>query len=115
MEKNIYNFKNKIYLNNNSLLLDITRELKQIITYINNNLITKKIEEIINKINFIINENKKNIDLIIKQNSSLHNQINNQFYESKINNNDNQKLKCENGIYIGQVVNWKREGKVFII
>ena len=93
MEKNTYNFKNKIYLNNNSLLLDITRELKQIITYTNNNLITKKIEEIINKINSIINENKKNIDLIIKQNSSLHNQINNQFYESKINNNDNQKKK----------------------
>ena len=49
MEKNTYNFKAKIYLNNNSLLLDITIELKQIITYTNNNLITKKIEEIINK------------------------------------------------------------------
>ena len=38
-------------------------------------------------------------------------QLNKKLNEIKINNNDNQELQCENGRYVGQVVNGLREGK----
>ena len=58
--------------------------------------------------NYIINENKKNIDLIRNDISS----ILKKFDELKINNTiNNQQLKRMNGKYIGQVVNGLAEGK----
>ena len=50
---------NRIYSNNNNLLLGIINDLQQIINNINDNLIIKRIGDIINKMNFIINDNKK--------------------------------------------------------
>ena len=56
----MYNLNNKIYSNNNNnLLLGIINDLQQINNITNDNLIIKRIEDIINKMNFIINENKK--------------------------------------------------------
>ena len=112
MEKNIFNMNNKIYTNNYNLLFGIINDLQQVINNTKDNLIIKRIGDIITKINFIINENKKNTELIINQISLLQNQMNKKFDELKINNNiNNQELQCENGKYIGQVVNGKREGK----
>ena len=53
------NLNNKIYSNNNNLLLGIVNDLQQIINNTHDNLIIKRIGDIINKMNFIINDNKK--------------------------------------------------------
>ena len=53
------------YSNRNNILLSIINELKQINNISNDNIIIKRISDIIIKINFIINDNKKNTELII--------------------------------------------------
>ena len=112
MEKNIYNLNNKIYSNNNNLLLEIINDLQQVINNTKDNLIIKRINDIIIKMNFIIKENNKNTELIINHISLLQDQSIRKFDELKINNNfNNQELQCQNGKYIGQVMNGKREGK----
>ena len=55
--------------------------------------------------NNIINENKKNTDLIRNDISKLYDQIKMQFEALKINNINHQELINEHGKYIGQVVN----------
>ena len=65
MEQTIINMNNKIYSNNYNLLFGIINDLQQVINNTKDNLIIKRIGDIINKINFIINENKKNTELII--------------------------------------------------
>ena len=67
---------NKIYSNNNNLLLGIINDLQQIINTSHDNLIIKRIGDIIIKMNYIINENKKNTELIINHISSLKISIN---------------------------------------
>jgi hypothetical protein len=64
MEENIFNLNNKIYSNNNTILIEIVNDLQQIINNSKDNLIIRSLGNIINKMNFIINENKKNIELI---------------------------------------------------
>ena len=99
---------NKIYSNNNNLLLEIVIDLHQLINYSKDNLIIKILGNVINKMNYIINENKKNIDLIRNNISS----ILKKFDELKNNNTiNNQQLQHADGIYIGQVVNGLAEGK----
>ena len=71
-------FNNKIYSNNNNLLLGIINDLQQIISYSKDNIIIKRLGDIIIKMNNIINENKKNTELIRKDISIL--------YEKLINN-----------------------------
>ena len=108
MEQNIFNLNNKMNSNNNNILLEIIKDLQKLVNYSKDNLIIKTLGNIINKMNYIINENKKNLDLIrndIKQ-------LNNKFDELKINNVINKKeIKSNNGRYIGQVVNGLAEGK----
>ena len=93
MENNIPNSNN-----NNNILLEIVKELNQIKEDIDNNLTIQKLGNIIDKINYIINENKINFDLIEKDKPSL-------------NNKNNQEIKYDNGRYVGQVVNGLKEGK----
>ena len=84
------NLNNKIYSNNNNLLLGIVNDLQQIINNTHDNLIIKRIGDIINKMNFIINDNKKNTQLIINHISSLENKmngLNKKFDQLNINNN----------------------------
>ena len=50
---------NKIYTNNNNLLLGIINDLQQIINYSKDNKIINRLGDIIIKMNNIINENKK--------------------------------------------------------
>ena len=108
MENNLFNLNNKIYSNNNNIMLEIIKELNQLRNYSQDNLIISKLGNIINKINYIINENKKNLELIRNDISSL----NQKFDKLNINNNIiNKEIKYDNGRYVGQVVNGLKEGK----
>ena len=72
------------------------------------NLIIKTLGNIINKMNYIISENKKNLD-------SIKNDINkliHKFDNLNINNKNNQELQYNDGSrYIGEVVNGLAEGR----
>ena len=57
MEENIFNLNNKIYSNNNTILIEIVNDLQQVINNSKDNLIIRSLGNIINKMNFIINEN----------------------------------------------------------
>ena len=104
--------QNNFGIHNNIILLEIVGELQKINNYIQDNLISQKINDIIMKINFVINENKKNQEIIMNQVSSSQNHINQINPKFQINNLDNIKeIKFKNGIYIGQLVNGVKEGK----
>ena len=112
MDNDILNFNNKIYSNNNNILLQIINDLNQLMYSIHDNIIIKRIGDIINKMNYIINENKKNFELIRNDITLLYNQMNKRFDELKINNKiNNQEIKYKDGRYIGEVVNGLAEGK----
>ncbi len=81
----MFNLNNKIYSNNNNLLIEIINDLNQLMNYYKDNLSIKILGNVINKINYIINENKKNLQLLRNDISSLCNQINKRFDELKIN------------------------------
>ena len=127
MDKDTFTLNNQTYSNNNNILLGIINELQQISNSSHENLTIKRISDVIIKMNFIINENKKNMGLIMNQFTLLQNQIqqlsqkidfnsfntNTPKYSTQITNNINnqQELKLKNGRYVGQVVNGLPEGK----
>ena len=116
MDKDIYTLNNQTYSNNNNILLGIINELQQIINSSHENLTIKRISEVIIKMNFIINENKKTRELIMNQFTLLQNKFDQLSKKFDINNiNNQQELKgIKNGKkwrYVGQVVNGLREGK----
>ena len=111
MEENLFNLNNKIFSNNNNLLLEIINDLNQIMNYSHDNLIIKNIGNAINKINYIINENKKNFETIRNDISLMNANMNKRFDELSINNIKKEELKFKDGKYIGQVVNGLAEGK----
>ena len=75
MNQGMFNLNNQIYSNNNNLLLGIINDLQQIINSTQDNLAIKRIGDVIIKMNYIINENKKNTKLIINHIASLQNQL----------------------------------------
>ena len=75
MDINAFNLNNQIYSNNNNILLGIINELHEIVNSSHENLTIRRISDIISRINFIINENKKNTQLIINHITNLQNQI----------------------------------------
>ena len=108
MEQNIFNLNNKIYSNNNNILIEIINDLNKLMKYSKDNIIIKSLGNIINKMNYIITENKKYLELIRNDINKLYNK----FDELKINNTiNNQELKFDVGRYKGQVVNGMPEGK----
>ena len=127
MDKDTFTLNNQTYSNNNNILLGIINELQQISNSSHENLTIKRISDVIIKMNFIINENRKNMGLIMNQFTLLQNQIkqlsqkidfnsfntNTPKYSTQITNNINnqQELKFDNGRYVGQVVNGLAEGK----
>ena len=122
MNQDTFSLNNKVYSNNNNLLFGIINDLQQVINNTNDNLIIKRIGDIITKMNFIINENRKNTQLIMDQIALLYNQnaqmqnkldqINKNFANLNINNINNQEIRYNDGSrYVGQVVNGLREGK----
>ena len=122
MNQDTFSLNNKVYSNNNNLLFGIINDLQQVINNTNDNLIIKRIGDIITKMNFIINENRKNTQLIMDQIALLHNQnaqmqnqlakMDKKFDKLNINNINNQEIRYKNGNrYVGQVVNGLAEGK----
>ena len=103
MIPNTFNFNEKIYSNNTDILISILSDLQQILNICHENLVIKRIGDVINRMNFIIKENKKNTELIINHIKNLENKIDSKF--DKLNINDNQELKLADRRYIGQVVN----------
>ena len=107
MEQNIFNLNNKIYSNNNNILLEIVNDLNQLMKHSKDNLIIKTLGNIINKMNYIIDDNKRNLE-------SIRNDINiliHKFDNLNINTNNKQELQFSDGRYIGEVVNGLAEGK----
>ena len=116
MDKDTFTLNNQTYSNNNNILLGIINELHQIANSSHENLTIKRISDVIIKMNFIINENRKNMGLIMNQFTLLQNKFAQLSKKFDINNiNNQQELKgIKNGFnwrYVGQVVNGLREGK----
>ena len=117
MEQDIINLNNQIFSNNNTALLSIIEDLRQIIKDCNENLIIKRLSDIIIKMNNIISENKKSTELIRTDISKLRKQMNKQFSELKISSITNQEIEYNTKEttgrkkYIGQVLNGVPEGK----
>ena len=116
MGKDTFTLNNQTYSNNNNILLGIINELHQIANSSHENLTIKRISDVIIKMNFIINENRKTRELIMNQFTILQNKCDQLSQNVKINNiNNQQKLKwIKNGFnwrYVGQVVNGLKEGK----
>ena len=116
MDKDTFTLNNQTYSNNNNILLGIIYELNQIANSSHENLTIKRISDVIIKMNFIINENRKTRELIMNQFSNLETKLEQLSKKFDINNKSNyQELKgIKNGHnwrYVGQVVNGLREGK----
>ena len=112
MDKDTFTLNNQTYSNNNNILLGIINELQQISNSSHENLTIKRISDVIIKMNFIINENKKTRELIINQFNKLENKFDQLNQNLKINNiNNQQELNFDNARYVGQVVNGVEEGK----
>ena len=100
---------NEIFLNNNAILISVTNELKDLIKNLNNDIIIKRISNIINIMNKAINNNKKNYEKIIELIQDMNTKI-----EELTNKDNNNKIYIKNypeGKYEGQLVNNMREGK----
>ena len=111
MDQDIFNLNNKIYSNNNNILLEIINDLQQIINDSKDNIIIKRLSNIIMKMNIIINENKKNIELKRNDIYKLNSQSNKQFeklYNCEINYNNDERGREK---YIGEVLNGVPNGK----
>ena len=85
MDKDTFTLNNQTYSNNNNILFEIITELQQISNSSHENLTIKRISDIIIKMNFIINENKKTRELIINKFTLLQNQISKLSQNLKIN------------------------------
>ena len=83
MESDSIILENKIYSNHNNILLGIVQDLQELINHSKDNIIIKRLSDIIIKMNFIINENKKNTELIMKQIKEMQNQMNKRFDENE--------------------------------
>ena len=108
MENNISEMVNKVYSNNKNILLEIIDELQKIIDFFNDNILTKKLDGIIIKINNMITDNKKNLDIITNDITMIQNRD-----ENAISNiNDKQEVNYPDGSrYIGLIINGLKEGK----
>ena len=95
---------------NNNILLDIVKDLDIIKKDIQDNIIVKKIGDIINKMNSIINKNKKNFGIIQNDRAMSFNMMNKGLEELNLNAGD-QEVQYDNGRYVGQIVNGIKEGK----
>ena len=99
---------NQIFSNSNSVLISVTNELKELIKTLNDDIIIKRIDKIINIMNNAIKENKKNNEKIIEIIQSMNKKL------ETLTNKCNIKIGVKNypeGKYEGELVNNMREGK----
>ena len=99
----LFGLNNKIFSNNNNIMFEIIDELNQMKDNSQDNLIISKLGDIINKMNSIIDENKKNLESIRKDISSdissLKQNLNQRLDNLNINNNaNNNVIKYKNGM-----------------
>ena len=106
-----YNLYNKTYANQNNIMKGIINELDQIRNSINNNLLFKRIGDIISKINYLIKENNKNFELIRNDISKYFHQLDYKIDKMQINVVNIQELSFNDGKYVGYVKNKLAEGK----
>ena len=111
MEYNIFDLNNNIYSYNNSKFLEIINNLNKLISYTRDDLIIKTLGDVIYDINTIINKNKKNLEIINNEISSLYNRLNELSEKITINNINNKELKFRNGKYVGETLYGLPEGK----
>ena len=106
MDKDTFILNNQTYSNNNNILLGIINELQQIANSSHEKLTIKRISDVIIKMNFIINENKKTRELIMNQFTSLQNQI------SQLSQNLKMELMMERELCITPMeIDMKANGK----
>ena len=60
---------------NNNILFELVNDLLGLKNYSKDNLIIKTLESVINKLNYVINENEKNIELIKNDINTLYNKF----------------------------------------
>ena len=106
-----YNLYNKTYANQNIIMKSIINELDQIRNSMNNNLLFKRIGDIISKINYLIKENNKNFELIRNDISKYFHQLDYKIDKMQINVVNIQELSFNDGKYVGYVKNKLAEGK----
>ena len=113
MTENLYNLNSQIFLNNNSLLLEIINDICQILNNNKDVLIIQSLSNLIIKTNNIINENKKNLELLKSEFAKTFDQMNKELEleKAKINSINDQVKVIDNGNYIGQIMNGMAEGK----
>ena len=99
MAEGVIELNNKI----NGLLNEVLDNLYILMNKSNDLLMLQNLEEIKNKTNLLIDENKKYLGLIKNDLSKLD--------KSKENKENIQEKEYDNGKYIGQLVNDIREGK----
>ena len=110
------------YSSNNDKLAEVRTKLENIIIDLNNKIqidvIISQIKDLIEKMDKIIESNKKNDEEIIKHLKNLSHNINNQFKELKYNFDNNYNSQYEtrsevldDGLYIGEFKNGLKEGK----
>ena len=115
--QNIFTLNNKIYSNNNNILLNVIAQLQNIINDSKNDININRIKDIIIILNNIIKQNEKNTKEIIDYISKLDTNINKNLNDIKnninnINNKNNEQNKIyEDRRYIGQMIDGIREGK----
>ena len=106
-----FQLNNKIYTNNNNILLEVINNLQQLINYSQDNLIIQILKNVIIKINFIIYENRKNAEQLRNDITNLLNQMNKRFDRLEFNINHNKEIEYDNGKYIGPLLNGLPHGK----
>ena len=77
--------QNKIYSNISNMLPELIKDINEIINNSTNNANIKILGNVINKINYIINENKNIVELLRNNILSLLNQMNKRFDKLNIN------------------------------
>ena len=115
MEDNIiFKLNNKIYSNNNDILLDVISKLENIINDSKSDINIKRIKDIIIILNNIIEQNKKNTKEIINYIAKLDKNINNNFKEIKdiiINEKNKKRKKKDFSKFVDQKTSDKRKRK----
>ena len=132
----MFSLNDELFNNQNIILCEVVSELEKIQKDFNNQILIKRISDIIKIVNNAIKENQKKFDEIIKQIEELKSKIDNlapiEELKSKIDNLspiEELKSKIDNltkninfwpkietkyypeGRYEGEIVNGKREGK----
>ena len=111
MEQNSVNIEEKVFSNINTTLQVIITDLQQTLNNTQENIFKEKISDIIKRMNSLIEENKKNTELIINHIKSLKDNSTTKTIKKPDNFLDIKEIRMDDRKYIGQVINGIPEGK----